>query len=292
MTTTDTERTWRQLTQPDFAKLAIARFGENATDWAYVCPNCGDVATARDFPPGARDRAGVECIGRHLGALDGAPGPKGREQATRGCNRAAYGPIPGPWTVEMPGGELVRCFALADAPQAPQAPPYGTPGTPERQRAQDLLAALSAPARTLSVERRTPVRQGMPGGGEILDMENWDYRVALGADQAVVGYRNPEPERPITVMLADSAALLPCAFHDLAPDLEGALRHVAAYDLPITDAELALALSLIVQAHDEDVAAAKIPTPTQEFLAGPPASRWLPMDEAPHDDPRPFVHDA
>lgn len=280
MTTTDTERTWRQLTQPDFAKLAIARFGENATDWAYVCPNCGDVATARDFPPGARDRAGVECIGRHLGALDGAPGPKGRGQATRGCNRAAYGPIPGPWTVEMPGGELVRCFALADAPQAPQAPPYGTPGTPERQRAQDLLAALSAPARTLSVVRGSdPMRISRPDGEFRFEVHRWTYRVALTPDHSVLGYRDIDDGR-LCVIFADPMTALFGAFLALPEELETVLDHIAKHELPITDDDLAEAVRLVREAATADTAPGPIPAPSQEFIC------------AHSDDPRPFVHDA
>jgi hypothetical protein len=61
---------------------------------------------------GAAARAGQECIGRSLGALDiSKPRYDGR-----GCNWAAYGLLPGPWTIVMDDGHEVHSFPLADAP--------------------------------------------------------------------------------------------------------------------------------------------------------------------------------
>lgn len=264
--TTTTETPWRQLTQADFAALAIARFGENALDWAYVCPGCGDIATAREFPPGRRDRAGLECIGRHLGAIDLEP--------TRGCNRVACGLIPGPWTVELPGGELARCFALAEPPHAPQNAPQAPGDTEGGVRAETPPAPRSAPARALRVERQTPgARRILAGGGIMLDPENWDYRVALGEHHSVLGYRDARPDVPVTALFVDTATGPYDWCHDLAPDMGAAKEHIEQHRLPIAEAALVLALSLIVDAHGCDIAAAKIPAPSAEFLGAAPAPR-------------------
>lgn len=97
----------RSLTQQEFAQMATARFGHEVIYWAYECPNCGDIARVRDFPPSKRMLAGIECIGRHVEG--------------RGCKRTAYGMVPGPWAVMLPDGTIADCFALAPAPsQAPQ----------------------------------------------------------------------------------------------------------------------------------------------------------------------------
>jgi hypothetical protein len=77
------------------------------------------VASIADFiDVGHPDRAGQECIGRHLGALS-PTSDQGRSRAERGCDWAAYGLICGPWTVVMPDGHEVHSFPLADAPVRP-----------------------------------------------------------------------------------------------------------------------------------------------------------------------------
>ena len=115
-TTTDTGRT---LTQAELVTEATERFGADAKQWAFRCPRCGDVATAADFIGISADpnRIGQECIGRHLGALSGAPTRDGgKSRAVRGCDWTAYGLIGGPWTVVMPNGKRLGSFPLADAP--------------------------------------------------------------------------------------------------------------------------------------------------------------------------------
>lgn len=99
----------RKLTQAELMTEAVDRFGPDPLDIAFRCPACGDVATIREFPETDRPRAGQECIGRSLGALNG-------ELTDRGCDWAAYGLIRGPWTIALPNGELVYGFPLADAP--------------------------------------------------------------------------------------------------------------------------------------------------------------------------------
>lgn len=116
----------RTLTHAELLAEAQERFGENPLDWAFLCPACGDAATGRDFGEAlaghprtergaaiaASDIIGQECIGRTLGALaQGAEKYQGR-----GCNWAAYGLFPAPWTVTLPDGGTMHCFPLAPAP--------------------------------------------------------------------------------------------------------------------------------------------------------------------------------
>jgi len=109
----DVKTTW---TQAELCAEAKRRFGDDPKQWAFRCPNCSDVACAADFIAAGTDpnRVGQECLGRSLGALDKkATGTDGRGHATRGCDWAAYGLFPGPWTVVMPDGYEVSSFALA-----------------------------------------------------------------------------------------------------------------------------------------------------------------------------------
>jgi hypothetical protein len=105
----------RRLTQAELSEEARARFGDDPLAWAFRCPACGDVATLKDFQEAAGDtaRAGQECIGRSLGALQKPPTNK------RGCDWAAYGLFGGPWTIVFPAGgdqpgREVRSFPLAE----------------------------------------------------------------------------------------------------------------------------------------------------------------------------------
>ena len=117
MTTATQDKT--RWTQDELVAEATARFGEDALDWAFRCPSCGDVATARDFQQAGADpnRIGQECIGRHLGALSGTKPTEdqGRALASRGCDWAAYGLFRGPWLVTVPGGKEIASFPLAPA---------------------------------------------------------------------------------------------------------------------------------------------------------------------------------
>lgn len=99
------------FTHERFLSTLRERFGEHARNWAFACPNCGDVATGLDFraaladhprtrrdgePVIASDIMGQQCIGRTLGALT-----KG-EYTGRGCDWAAGGLFSGPIYVELP----------------------------------------------------------------------------------------------------------------------------------------------------------------------------------------------
>lgn len=110
----------RRLTQAELTAEARAAFGNDPKKWAFRCPSCGDVASIQDFIDAGvnQRRIGQECIGRLLGALPGAPSNRGgRSRSKRGCNRAAYGLISGPWFVEIPvetgGTTTVPAFPLA-----------------------------------------------------------------------------------------------------------------------------------------------------------------------------------
>lgn len=99
----------RTMTQQELVEEATRRFGADPMTFAFTCPICGDIATLADFDalgvePG---RAGQECIGRarREKGLDG-----------RGCDFAAYGLIPAPWTITYGQGKSFRAFPLAPAP--------------------------------------------------------------------------------------------------------------------------------------------------------------------------------
>lgn len=109
--------TARTLTQAELVTEMTARFGSDPLDWAFACPHCREVATARDFRAAKADpnRVGQECIGRHLGALSGPPTKDaGRSRAQRGCDWVAYGLLQGPWFVVLPDGREVPSFPIAE----------------------------------------------------------------------------------------------------------------------------------------------------------------------------------
>jgi hypothetical protein len=107
---------YRKLTQAELGAEARKRFGDDVKKYAFICPNCQDVATIQDFiDAGDGARAGQECIGRLLGAL------RSSRPNTRGCDWAAYGLFCGPWEIVLPAkdGKPERSawsFALAPAP--------------------------------------------------------------------------------------------------------------------------------------------------------------------------------
>jgi len=105
-------------TYDEFLATAHARFGEDPVAWAFLCPNCGDIATGADFGAAeGRGRLGQECIGNTV--------------EERGCDWAAYGLFAGPCAVVMPDGEVIFTFRLA---------PRGAVSTP-------MLRAAKAGAR-------------------------------------------------------------------------------------------------------------------------------------------------
>lgn len=102
------------LTQAELRALLTERFGDSPGDWAFVCPNCGDIATGADFrsalaehpktrsngdPVVASDILGQQCIGRTLGALVATK----VNYTGRGCDWAAGGLFSGPCYVLIEG---------------------------------------------------------------------------------------------------------------------------------------------------------------------------------------------
>lgn len=115
-------------TQDELVAELTARFGPDHKTWAFVCPSCGDVATAQDVKDALDDKGnqdspfrhlGQVCIGRLLGALQ-KDQPEGG-YAGRGCDWAAFGLFHGPEFVVMPDGREVPSFAIAPAPEASAA---------------------------------------------------------------------------------------------------------------------------------------------------------------------------
>lgn len=111
-----TSEPWR-MTQDEMVEEMVRRFGTDPKAWAFICPSCGDVATAQDFidANGDADRLGQECIGRSLGVLLREQ-PKGGYQG-RGCDWCAYGLFRGPMIVTMPDGREIASFRIAPAPE-------------------------------------------------------------------------------------------------------------------------------------------------------------------------------
>ncbi|MEV6297826.1 VVA0879 family protein [Actinoplanes sp. NPDC051861] len=116
MADVDTQLSHIRITQKDLLTEAKLRFGDDLFAIAFRCPHCDDVATIAEFrdlqvDPG---RAGQECIGRHLGALDKKHAPG--EYTGRGCNWAAYGLLRGPWEITLTEGRSMWAFPLAGEP--------------------------------------------------------------------------------------------------------------------------------------------------------------------------------
>ncbi len=108
------------FTQEELLEEMKKRFGEDRSNWAFICPNCDDVAVSADFAPFTEsgygsDLIGQICIGRKLGALKAKSNKEWKQSGGRGCDWTANGLFRGPWSVITPEGRQVYCFALAPA---------------------------------------------------------------------------------------------------------------------------------------------------------------------------------
>lgn len=247
----------RSLTEAAFRAEAIARFGPDPTVWAFECPGCGDVATAADFPAGLGERAGAECVGRHV--------------TGRGCPRTAFGLIPGPWLLMLADGSVVGSFPLADALSGPLRAAREIAGTGAPERAENPPAPVLAPACALSVERRDPgPRPPWPDfpGLRLLTVENWDYRVALTGQQSVCGYVDADPDVPLILTFIDTAGGPLDWCHYLRDGVDSTLEHIIDHGLPITRQDVETAVALVREAYGEDhPAAAAAPEPHPYWTA-------------------------
>lgn len=111
-----------ERTQVELVAEMTRRFGDDHRLWSFVCPNCGDVASAQDFKDAGVEepfsRLGQECIGRQLGALSREFGYATGKYQGRGCDWVAYGLFGGPEYIVMPDGRKVGSFAIAPKPKA------------------------------------------------------------------------------------------------------------------------------------------------------------------------------
>lgn len=116
-----------ELTQDELLSLLQDRFGNDPMDWAFQCPQCGDIASGKDFSEAlkakpltrtdgskvmASDIFGQQCVGRLLGVLSVPPG----EWEGRGCDWSAFGLFRGPVRVTTAEGGEMFCFPVAPAP--------------------------------------------------------------------------------------------------------------------------------------------------------------------------------
>jgi hypothetical protein len=115
------------MTQDELVAELRLRFGDDPANWAFVCPRCGDVASAADFrvalsetgraDESASDHLGQICIGRILGALDRwtVDGTRASRKtyAGRGCDWCAFGLFRGPMIVVTPEGNELYAFNIA-----------------------------------------------------------------------------------------------------------------------------------------------------------------------------------
>jgi len=78
------------MEREEWEELGIRLFGEDRRQWEFVCPVCGHVARAQDWPDaGAPDNAvAFSCVGRWLGTVVERSDVSGTH---RPCNYAGGG---------------------------------------------------------------------------------------------------------------------------------------------------------------------------------------------------------
>jgi hypothetical protein len=99
-----------KMTVTEWQAEANRLFGE-PTDWKFVCPGCGHVATPRDFKNIGVDpnKAAQECIGRYTAGSSWLRGPKKQP-----CDYAAFGLFRiGPTFLVGDDGEEIPVFGFA-----------------------------------------------------------------------------------------------------------------------------------------------------------------------------------
>lgn len=78
---------FKKDTLADWLTEGKETFGEDFSQWRFICPACGHIQTVQDFTDigASANNAYQECIGRCTGK--GSP----KKGDTSGCNWAAYG---------------------------------------------------------------------------------------------------------------------------------------------------------------------------------------------------------
>ena len=107
-----------KMTYDEWMAEGKKRFGDDFTEWRFVCPICGNVAAVGDFKPykhqgATSDTATEQCFGRFTGTLHKAFAT--RAELGRPCDYALFGlfRLPGVIVV-MPEGDERMAFAFAE----------------------------------------------------------------------------------------------------------------------------------------------------------------------------------
>ena len=105
-----------RYTQEEWNAELKNRFGDDMMNWAFKCPACGKVSTAREFKEAGATPNDVysTCIGRHTG--QGSP----TKDSKNGCNWAAFGlfgTLSGGDIVVTEDGKEIAVFNMADKPK-------------------------------------------------------------------------------------------------------------------------------------------------------------------------------
>lgn len=108
-------------TLEEWLNEAKQRFGEKTTDWKFVCPACGHVASGQDFKDAGAEPNAIyqKCIGR----LNSKGTSNGKNKGV-GCNWAAYGLLGNLGkgrTVITPEGKEIEVFDFADIEEKEKA---------------------------------------------------------------------------------------------------------------------------------------------------------------------------
>lgn len=98
------------MTQEEWHREAVRRFGEDPMEWKFVCPSCGYVASVRDWLDAGAPEGEIafSCVGRRLGRKGQVFTRKGGPCGYSGGGLFKLNPVP----VET-GGKVHHVFAFA-----------------------------------------------------------------------------------------------------------------------------------------------------------------------------------
>ena len=108
------------MTHAEWLAEGKRRFGEEYSDWRFVCPICKNVAAVGDFKPykdrGASPSSAVqECIGRYLPKDESHKAFGTSKERGKPCDYALYGlfRLPGV-VIKFDDGKESMAFAFAE----------------------------------------------------------------------------------------------------------------------------------------------------------------------------------